>query len=194
MKIWLRKLFVVLIACMTLGLYIPPISIETDAESNEVDTPKEDTQNDVITTLSHESIQENASDYVIETLTDKAKDQAYSKLGPRIAKQIENEFMNEILPNIESVLQTILTEAGEEELQYVSITEKPQHGYGERIFNVYDYRTNKDIARFHVRRDNRPLEGYWFNFHYHLSNDGFEEHHEIGEVYWDKNTPPKWMS
>ncbi|WP_310794657.1 YpjP family protein, partial [Bacillus safensis] len=24
--------------------------------------------------------------------------------------------------------------------------------------------------------------------------DGFQTHHELGNIYWDKNTPPSWMS
>src|SRR5690625_2926285 len=99
-----------------------------------------------------------------------------------------------ILPTMEEALQHILTDIGEEDATYIGITEQLSTGYGEKIFHVYDYRTKNDIARFHVRRDNRPLEGYWFNFHYHLYDDNFEKHYEIGEIYWDKNIPPKWMS
>ncbi|WP_138419101.1 YpjP family protein [Aquibacillus sediminis] len=201
MKIWIRKIFVVLIACMTLGLYIPSIPIETDADSKEVDTSKADANNDFLNKDQQihakqfeVSEPEIDNDYLVNALSEKAKEQAYSKLGPRIAERVEVDFMNDILPNLEEALQIVLKDAGEEKVPYFEITEEPQQGYGERIFNIYDYRTNEDIARFHVRRDNRPLEGYWFNFHYHLSKDQFEEHHEIGEIYWDKNTPPKWMS
>src|SRR5699024_12744030 len=87
-----------------------------------------------------------------------------------------------ILPEIENVITHMLTDM-EDEAPYIGITEKPSTGYGERIFNIYDYRTQRDIARFDVRRDNRPQDGYWFNFHYHLGDDNFEKHYEIGEIY-----------
>ena len=126
-------------------------------------------------------------------LAAQAKEKALTKFGPRISGSIEQEFTDLILPQIESVLGSILNESGES-YTYYSIAEEPAGGYGERIFNVYDELGKKNIAKFHVRRDNRPLEGYYFNFHYHLSSDSFKEHHQIGDIYWNKNMPPKWMA
>lgn len=79
-------------------------------------------------------------------------------------------------------------------VKYIEIVENTNPGYGEKIFDLYDMRDGKALAKFHVRRENRPLDGYWFNFHYHEQLDNYETHHTIGEVYWSKNTPPKWMS
>ncbi|MFD2043518.1 YpjP family protein [Ornithinibacillus salinisoli] len=200
MKLWMRKIAVVLIAILTLGIYTPTYLI-TD-EENEVVSPKVNEDGGI--TDSKGSV-ENAGDLDIHLTTDteydslrnmteQAKDQTIAKMGPRIIEKVEDEFMATILPNIEEALQTILTNVGDENLSYVSITEQPTEGYGEKIFNVYDNQLKKDIARFHVRRDVRPQEGYWFNFHYHVSEDGYEKHHTIGEIYWDKNTPPKWMA
>lgn len=211
MKLWIRKISVILITIMTLGMYVPPSFIDVEAEEgnkalSEETNPNENTAEDEAEvppvsepdvpapTLVSEPEEEATSDRLINRLTEKAKEQSIEKLGPRIVAQVENDFTAEILPKIEESLEMILTEAGEEHLPYYGITEHPADGVGEKIFNVYDYRTRKDIARFHVRRDNRPLEGYWFNFHYHVSKDGFENHHEIGEIYWDKNIPPQWMS
>ncbi|WP_099159127.1 YpjP family protein [Virgibacillus ndiopensis] len=203
MKLWMRKVTVVLVTIMTLGIYVPPIHLNTDAEDNkEAVSPKEDVNEDFLTTTLDISREETDSependeeelDYV-NTITEKAKEQTITKLGPRIVSQVDDDFTTEILPNIEEVVTMILAGADEEDLSYYGITESPADGFGERIFNIYDLRTNEDLARFHVRRDNRPQEGYWFNFHYHLNNDDFEEHHEIGEIYWDKNIPPKWMA
>ncbi|WP_188454838.1 YpjP family protein [Virgibacillus oceani] len=203
MKLWMRKVTVVLVTIMTLGMYVPPIHLNTNAEDNkEAVSPKEETTGDILTSAldigeeEPESVPENIEeefDY-IGTMTKMAKEQTITKLGPRIVSQVDDEFTTEILPNIEEVVNTILADAGEEELPFYGITEAPANGFGEKIFNIYDLRTNEDLARFHVRRDNRPKEGYWFNFHYHLNDDDFEEHHEIGEIYWDKNIPPKWMA
>lgn len=208
MKLWMKKVSVILITFMTLGMYIPPTYLNTNDENDEVVSAKTNVNDDVfksITEIQHEgdidftdtseaNDERDSSDYFISMITEQAKEQTVSKLGARIVNQVEADFMRTILPSMEDVLKTILVEAGEEELQYYGIAEEPTQGYGERIFNIHDYQTKLDVARFHVRRDNRPGEGYWFNFHYHLRNDGFEEHHNIGEIYWDKNTPPKWMA
>ncbi|MFD1039307.1 YpjP family protein [Virgibacillus byunsanensis] len=206
MKIWMRKISVILVAIMTLGLYIPPAYVNTNAEeSKSADSSKSDFNEEVFTsisnpvgenemdvTLDHNEPDELSNDdYYIQIMAEKAKEQTITKLGPRIVNHMDEEFMADIYSNMEEVLAAILTE---DDSVYYGITERPSKGFGEKIFNVYDVRTNKDIAKFHVRRDKRPLEGYWFNFHYHVSTDGFLEHHEIGEVFWDKNIPPKWMA
>jgi hypothetical protein len=186
-NLWLRKIAVALIAILTFGLYTPTYLI-ADEENNEVVSPDE---------LDHSEIDvQVASDEkedidILSTFTEKAKEQSLAKFGPKISEKVEVEFSQIILPKIELALETILEN---EDTSYVSITEQPSNGYGERIFNIYNELTNEDIAKFHVRRDNRPLEGYWFNFHYHVKDDKFETHHTLGEIYWDKNTPPKWMS
>ncbi|MRG86640.1 YpjP family protein [Salinibacillus xinjiangensis] len=203
MKPWLRKLSVVLVTVLTLGIYTPPITLDTDAsaESNEITSSKAKV-NDESTIVNEnpvivdDDIQEDESseDTAVESIKELAKAQAITKLGPKILTQVEDEFTNYILPNIEQVLTSIITEMGEEDAHYFGITEETTAGYGERIFDLYDVRTNQDIARFHVRRENRPQEGFWFNFHYHLQKDNFQKHYNLGDIYYDKNTPPKWMS
>ncbi|GGB46593.1 hypothetical protein GCM10011409_25180 [Lentibacillus populi] len=205
MKLWIRKIAAICITIMTLGMYIPPAYLHTDAEeSKEAVSPKTDVnkavtepvaaKTETLDTLDNEIDEEVTDDLFISEIIDRAKEQTITKLGPRIIGQVEDEFETVILPNIEEVIKMILTEGGEDELPYYAITEQPSQGFGERIFNLRDYRMKKDVAKFHVRRDHRPLDGYWFNFHYHLSNDNFEKHYEIGEIYWDKNTPPRWMA
>ncbi|MED4798110.1 YpjP family protein, partial [Priestia megaterium] len=51
-----------------------------------------------------------------------------------------------------------------------------------------------DLIRFHVRRENPPKDGYWFNFHYHAAADNFQKHYDLGKIYWNRNMPPKWFS
>lgn len=203
-KLWMRKASAILVAIVTLGLYVPPMHIDASttkqvSENKNINegrvTPVGEWRQEEETFEREESEEdEKSSDYYINMITEQAKEKAVTKLGPKIASKVEDDFTANILPKIEEVLSTILEDAGEDQVPYYAISEQLSPGYGEKIFNVYDYRTKKDIARFDVRRDKRPDEGYWFNFHYHLSNDGFEKHHQIGELYWDKNTPPKWMS
>ncbi|SFB30395.1 YpjP-like protein [Lentibacillus halodurans] len=203
MKLWMRKIFVALIAVITLGLYIPEFDADVEAEqSKEEIDPNSDFHdktgiNDhhempILTADPFESYPEQSAVDPMLALSEKATEQAMIKMGPRIAGKVEAEFRQDILPSMEEALHMIMQK--KTEVQYYSITEQPSDGFGERIFNIYDERTGKDIARFDVRRVKRPMEGYWFNFHYHVSSDGFDKHHEIGEIYWDKNIPPRWMT
>src|SRR5690625_1278166 len=205
MKLWFRKISVVLVAIFTLGIYVPPTSlpnVESKAsyEPSADETEKEhllkvsevaDTSYHIYKEQSEKPVQQIS---IKEQLAEKAKQQALIKLGPRITHQLDNELTTEILPKLEAELDNIIQHVDEEHLTHFDITENPATGYGERIFNVYNHASKSNIAKFHVRRDYRPLEGYWFNFHYHLNDDQFEKHYHIADIYWDKNTPPKWMS
>lgn len=199
-NIWLKKIFVVVVSIMTLGMYVPPVQLQTNTEASnkEMESSKDDSQVDNSAVYINEAT-EIVDAFIPEIdpiydLTEQAKMRALSKLGPKISNRIEADFTSEILPGIEEVVATILRDVESEEVPYMKISEEQYAGYGEKIFDLYDERTNQDIARFHVRRDNRPQEGYWFNFHYHIEQDGYETHHTIGEVYWSKDTPPKWMA
>ncbi|REJ10102.1 YpjP family protein [Halobacillus trueperi] len=201
MKPLMRKIFVVLISVMTLGLYVPPMQIDTDAADKKELSADRHIQESPHTTKTEEfditppsSVEPLTTDDWIETITEQAKTQTITKMGPRIIEKVDEDMTTTILPKIEEVMEEILTSADENEVPYYEITEDPSPGYGERIFNIQNKYTGEEVARFHVRRDKRPGEGYWFNFHYHLQEDDFMKHHELGEVYWEKNTPPKWMS
>ncbi len=184
---------------MTLGMFIPPTYLDASSEaedfisssdSNDSLPPDAEDEFD----FEEDLADDESIDDVIERITEEAKEQTLRKLGPKIAKQVEPDVLSAIMPNIEDVINELIEQAGEEKIPYFTVSEQPSSGYGERIFNIFDNETNEDVAKFHVRRDNRPRDGYWFNFHYHLSQDGFEKHHQLGEIYWDKNMPPKWMS
>lgn len=199
MKLWMKKIAVVLIAIATLGMYTPTDLLDVEAESSKNNLSSKSNYDSVTATVEGQridfqtSVQETEVDY-LASIQAQAKAQSLLKFGPRIAEQVEDEFTEVILPQIETVLANLFDEADKDTVPYYGITENPAEGYGERIFNVTDLRTNTDLAKFHVRRDNRPLDGHYFNFHYHLSKDEFKEHHHIGDIYWDKNTPPKWMA
>lgn len=200
MQLWMKRIFVTFISIVTLGLYVPPMQIHTDAEASnkEVKPSDESTHNEtmevVLETNNHKFAPEPLYDSTTDRLIEQAKLQTVTKLGPKISNQIDDDIETDILPGIESVLQTLLDELPEKEINQLRISEEKAAGYGEKIFDVYNEETGKDIIRFHVRRDNRPQEGYWFNFHYHTLSDNYEVHHNIGEIFWSKDTPPKWMS
>ncbi|WP_047980313.1 YpjP family protein [Ornithinibacillus contaminans] len=192
MNLWMRKLIVALIAILTLGLYTPTYLIP-DEDNNEVVSPEVRGQSSSTALISaEETLDETVEETdILSTFTEKAKYQSLTKFGPKISEKVVDEFTQVILPNMELALASIIEN---EDNTYLAITEEPSDGYGERIFNVTNSLTNEAIAKFHVRRENRPLDGYWFNFHYHVKADNFEKHHTLGEIYWDKNTPPKWMA
>lgn len=198
---WLRKSFVVLVSILTLGMVTPsPDFLYDNANAQKQpkrDTYESDSAEKLDETTAEESNFEEASsvkDVFIQNMVKEAEEQSYRKFGPRIKPVIEDEFKELILPNIEKAIATVAAQYPNEELSRLEVTEVPGGGTSEKIFHIMDSRTKTDLIRFHVRRDHPPLEGYWFNFHYHTHHDNFQAHHHLGSIYWDKNTPPKWKS
>ncbi|ULT55343.1 YpjP family protein [Neobacillus drentensis] len=197
MNKWLRKSLFVTISILTFGL-VTPSQLINQANAEKIN------DRDVFETQAQDRSIVQANSYVIETefnreefmqeLIKQAEMQSYQKFGTRIKPVIENEFREVILPNIEKAMEQTASQFPEDDVKNLSITEQPGAGLSEKIFNIKDSVSGKDIIRFHVRRDNPPQAGYWFNFHYHTYHDQFHSHHELGSIYWDKNTPPKWMS
>ncbi|MED3513620.1 YpjP family protein [Bacillus subtilis] len=202
MKLWMRKTLVVLFTIVTFGLVSPPAALMADKPSGQ---PSSLEQNDYTAFYDEHDLYDDESDdrrdsellfqSYKEQLLDSAEDQSFLKFGSRIAPVIEDDYRKEILPKIENVISDYLaTLQDDEAYQDVVISSMPSAGKTEKIFNVYNRTTGEDLLRFHVRRDHPPHDGYWFNFHYHTAEDGFQSHHELGSIYWDRNTPPNWMS
>ncbi|MBT2737048.1 YpjP family protein [Bacillus sp. ISL-7] len=197
MNNWLRKTLFVLVSVLTFGLVTPTQLINTVngenlADRDAFEAPSTESHFGQTNTFIEES--DFDKEKFIEELIKQAEFQSYQKFGPRIKPVIENEFREMILPNIETALEEIAVQFPEEDLKNLTITEHPGAGLSEKIFNINNRAIGKEILRFHVRRDNPPQAGYWFNFHYHTYHDNFQNHHELGSIFWAKNTPPKWMS
>ncbi|MEH7125391.1 YpjP family protein [Bacillus sp. JJ1503] len=198
---WLRKSLVVMVTILTFGLVTPSQAFLYD-DSNAVKTSKKDifdTSPEDKSVINNPALADEPVGYIskedfIRQMLMKAEAQSYTKFGARIKPVIENEFSEVILPNIEKAIMNVAAQYPEEELAYLTVTESPGKGHSEKIFNISSEKTSEDVIRFHVRRDQPPQQGYWFNFHYHTHHDQFQAHHELGSIYWDKNTPPKWMS
>jgi len=196
MRKWFNKIAAIFTALMMFGFYVPPTSMNPEANAEKDSNFSTPTLNEnELTNI----IEDSTETYEVneasptDVLINKAREMTLYKLGPKITSKVEDDLLIEVLPQMEKVVEEILLETDEDLIPYFEITENPSTGEGERIFNLYNNLTNGEVAMFHVRRDKKPLEGYWFNFHYHLNDDGFETHHPISEVYWDKNTPPNWM-
>jgi len=210
MKLWLRKLFVVIVTVCTFGMVIPqlPIDLQKNIKensdlsdqtdrllvSNEIGDGEESEadswQNRANLIENHDELISAFRAYTIQ----QAEQLSMMKFGGTIGNVIGDEFKEVILPKIEEAISDMAGKVNEDDLRQLVITENPASGLGEKIFHVYHGNTGKDLIRFHVRRDHPPKEGYWFNFHYHTYEDEFLAHHDMGSIYWDKNTPPHWMS
>ncbi|OIK15428.1 hypothetical protein BIV60_09760 [Bacillus sp. MUM 116] len=193
MKKWVRKSFMVMVSILTFGLVSPsqlmnninagkPSDQATAPSGSFAQTPK----------IAEES--EFNRERFMEDLLKQAEEQSYQKFGSKIKPVIAQEFRSIILPNIEAAITETAAQFPEEDLRNLTITEQPSGGLSEKIFHIKNSETNKDILRFHVRRDQPPQQGYWFNFHYHTYHDNYQNHYSLGSIYWAKNTPPKWMS
>ncbi|MGG3562508.1 YpjP family protein [Neobacillus rhizosphaerae] len=196
MNKWLRKPLFVLISILTFGLVTPTqLMNSVNAESFQDIDAFEATADRSITQQNgfYEESEFNREEFM-EQLIKQAEIQSYQKFGTKIKPVIEDEFREVILPNIELAIAQTADQFPEEDLKNLTISEQPGSGLSEKIFNIKSRLTGEDILRFHVRRDNPPKAGYWFNFHYHTIYDDYQSHHELGTIYWAKNTPPKWMS
>ncbi|MGM7701388.1 YpjP family protein [Pseudalkalibacillus sp. Hm43] len=214
---WLRKTLVVLITVFTLGTVTPPPHLlaesdertptETTSAVNqanlesfdfeqiiddepEVDLFQKPWQEVAATYEETDELKEAFVAYSVYQATEQTKE----KFGDRIEAKRGEEFRTVILPKIEETISQLSAHLEEEMLRNLTITERPTPGKSEKIFHIKNEHTNQDVFRLHVRREHPPGQGYWFSFHYHVSEDNFESHHELGSIYWDKNTPPNWMS
>jgi hypothetical protein len=192
---WLRKSLVVMVTVLSFGMVTPSQAAWLEELSQDSglkrDIVESKPQNDAnINSIANIPTREQFIDEILV----QAESYAYQKFGSKIKPVIEDEFKEVILPEIEKVIEDVTLKIPEQNLQYLNISEFPSGGLSERIFHIQNELNGEDIIRFHVRRDNPPQQGYWFNFHYHTYLDGFQNHYTIGSIYWNKNTPPKWMS
>jgi YpjP-like protein len=194
MAIWLKKSFFVLISILTFGVVSPSQAFLSEegqalAKSNGKASTVERAEEDI---TEEESI--FTREDFLEQIMEQAEQNAYMKFGTKIKPAIEDEFRTVILPKLEYAIEQTSLQYGDEDLSNLVISEVPQYAKTEKIFHIYDKRSGEDIIRFHVRKDHPPKDGYYFNFHYHTVHDDFQAHHDLGSIFWAKNTPPQWMS
>ncbi|HLG26477.1 MAG TPA: YpjP family protein [Paenisporosarcina sp.] len=192
MKNWIQKTLVVAVALLTFGIISPNHIIWEnllDDKANQKSISSQNTQD----TYAIEWFEDKPSTFIEDAII-QAKEQSLVKFGSRIGPVITNEFDDVIFPKIQEAIQWTLLDMDNESLNYLAISENPSGDHSEKIFHIYDTMTGSDIIRFHVRTDRKPQEGYFFNFHYHSASDQFAKHYTLGDIYWSKNMPPKWLS
>lgn len=198
MKKWLQRLIVIFVAFITFGIISPNHEIWEHLDYDQSENSKSNLPDSAVVERSIADQRDNHSDSsnesYIDTIIDDAKEQSFIKFGTRIAPVIGDEFEYSIFPKMEEIIGIELAKLDSNSLKYIKITEQPSGNYSEKIFNLIDVATGKDLIRFHVRTEKRPLEGYYYNFHYHTYEDRFVTHHNVGDIYYSKNTPPKWLS
>lgn len=214
---WMKKIFVTFAAALTFGTVAPnshapndrsqssksnrleksPSEINVEAEAAKTDESKE-TVNAVPSSwqeiAASVSNTDELKDQFVDYTVNHAEKQGFKKFGSVIGGQVGNEYRDEILPKVGQVMETIASKYDEDTLRNLKLSQSPSGGFGEKIFHIYDTRSGQDLVRFHVRRDHPPKDGYWFNFHYHLNSDQFQSHHDLGKIFWDKDTPPQWKA
>ncbi|WP_431030075.1 YpjP family protein [Lysinibacillus sp. LZ02] len=201
MKKWLQKGLMVSVALLTFGIIAPNHAIwnQSDQDDGKVRS-HEPGANDLTAAIQLDQIYiEEETDVldletVGQTFKSAAKEQAYIKFGTRIAPVIGDEFETRIFPKMEEAIDFTLARLDDDTMRTLTITEKPSGHYSEKIFHIKNTASKEDVIRFHVRTENRLDAGYYYNFHYHTFEDDFVTHYDLGEIYWSKNTPPKWLS
>ncbi|MBM7692552.1 hypothetical protein JOC77_001982 [Peribacillus deserti] len=191
-KKWIKKSLVILISLLTFGTITP-------AEFHWLDEANANKRQDNDSFAhSNRKAEIEAPKYsreqILQSFNGQAEMVSYKKFGDKIRPKIEKEFKEMILPKMEEAIGQLSMTLTDEELSQLEVTENPAGGSGERIFNITNNITGKPVIKFHVRREQPPLEGFWFNFHYHTAADQFMSHHDLGKIYWDKNTPPNWRA
>jgi hypothetical protein len=189
---WLKKTLVAFITVFTFGLVTPPAVLLDNAKADK--STKQNMEQTSRQSQEEAENQELTPTYFVTYAMEEAEKQSMAKFGSKIGPAIEDEFEAVILPRIEETLTAFAEQLPPDSLKYLALSQRPKGGENEKIFHVYDTRTGKDLLRFHVRRDHPPKDGYYFDFHYHSSDDSFFTHHELGKIYWGKNQPPQWLS
>ncbi len=205
MKSWIQKTLVVAVALLTFGVISPNHTIWEnilDERPTQKSISATHTQHTYAVDLSeHQSAPPFMEEAIIqptptfmEEAIIQAKEQSLLKFGTRVGPVITHEFDNVVFPKIQEAIEMTLQEMDSHKLQSLAISENPSGSHSEKIFHIFETTTGSDIIRFHVRTDRKPQEGYYFNFHYHTASDQFIKHYSLGDIYWSKNMPPKWLS
>lgn len=191
MKKWIQKFLVASVAVATLGVITPDHTIWNNLLNSEASAKSQNVGESTRTYIEPTYTIDKIDDVDLIAI---AKEQSYQKFGSKIGPKIQADFDTMIFPKMQQAIDEVTAANDDIQMNDLAITENPSGNYSEKIFNIYNVTTGEDIIRFHVRTENRPQIGYYYNFHYHTRTDDFNAHHHLGDVFWSKNTPPKWLS
>ena len=191
---WFRKTLVALITVFTFGLVTPPSILLDNAKAADKPTSTAGQQNLESTSYTYEETNDRlTTDTFITYAMQEAEKQSMQKFGTKIGPVIEDEFKDVILPKIEEAIAELANDVPEESLQSLAISQNQRVEIMKRFF-TFTIRKQEMTYAFPRKRYHPPQDGYYFNFHYHRFDDGYSGHHELGNIYWNTNVPPKWLS
>ena len=134
------------------------------------------------------------TDTFVNYAMQEAEKQSMQKFGSKIGPVIEDEFKDVVLPKIEEAIAELANDVPEESLQSLAISQKPAGGNNEKIFHVYDTKSGNDLLRFHVREIiHRKMDIILISTIIVLMMD-IQDTMSLGNIYWNTNVPPKWLS
>jgi hypothetical protein len=188
---WMKKTLVTLITVLTFGLVSPPAVLLDNAKTDRSGRTNAAQLDNEAKEASSEHL---APSVFLAYAKEEAQKQSMMKFGSKIGPAIEEQFENTVLPRMEAALEAFAQKQPSAAFSHFALSQRPKSGDNEKIFHLYDTQTGKDLLRFHVRCDHPPKDGYYFDFHYHSSEDNFVAHRELGKIYWGKNHPPQWLS
>lgn len=197
MKKWIQKFLVSSVAIITLGVITPSHTIWNNLMDEQASAKSQYANGHSLQNKENTYIETN---YTVQNRVEvvdiaaATKEQSYQKFGSKIGPKIQDDFDAVIFPKMQQAIDNTLRDNQNINATNIGITENPSGNYSEKIFNVYNRANGEDLLRFHVRTENRPFDGFYYNFHYHTYEDNFVSHHDLGELYWSKNMPPKWLS
>lgn len=197
MKKWLQKGLMITVAMLTLGSITPTHEI-WDAFDHKTKTvaAAAPTYTELTEQYENSFVEPvlRTKEGVTQQFIEAAREQAYMKFGSRIGPKIEQNFEAVVFPKIEEVIEATVARMHDTDVSQLAMTEQPSGAYAEKIFHIYNMQTEEDVIRFHVRTEKRVQDGYYYNFHYHTAEDDFVTHYTLADLYWAKDTPPKWLS
>ncbi|TSB46977.1 YpjP family protein [Alkalicoccobacillus porphyridii] len=209
---WMKRLFLVASAILTLGLVDfeePAQTLSLFTATKSSDEPKDNKSfvykiDESDYALFHSVLPASVTQYVhyddeqarllAKSLAILAKEQGFHKFGEVISDRIGRDFERTVLTSLEPVLARLVTDLSVDQQRQIDVTEQPSSKKGEKILHVFSKETGEDMLRFHVRRDQPPKQGHWFNFHYHIASDNYEHHYPLATIYWGKDVPPSWSA
>lgn len=195
MRTWFQKSLIISVALLTFGIITPGHDVWSGLQDKSGSKHEENPSHEKNYHIGFvEPELEEQPESIEDIFVTSAKQLSYEKFGKKIGPVITEEFDEVIFPKIEEAIRLTLSNSQDLHKRRLAISERPAGNHSEKIFHVYDKDKRKDLIRFHVRTDKRPQDGFYFNFHYHISEDDFTTHRPIGDIYWSKNTPPKWLS
>ncbi|CAI8886281.1 YpjP-like protein [Brevibacillus sp. IT-7CA2] len=119
------------------------------------------------------------------------KEAVKKKMGKKIQRMAYDEFEERIEPELWAEVEALHEQYGGD-IDYDGPESKNARNsiiQGEKVFDIIDKRTGKDLLRFHMKRVDR---GKSIDFHWHKKDDNFKWHHGQTQITRKNQFPEHW--